>query len=545
MTAPPSADDGTARRSNLVLLLLLVLFMLVTVLSSPGITVTLDEPLHFHYGLFILQGKSDRIDDSSMPVSALNALPSYLASYLPGGLLKEVLGRYFVARLITIVIATLFAVVVFRWSEALYGFVPAVFSTTLYVLDPNLIAHAQLVTTDVFASGMMALSMYLLWRFANSRNAIDGLICAIVIGLSQLVKYTAVALFPLCIATLLLHDAPLVGSTFRERGIQGMRRYTVRIGAYSIAMMAIAALILNVGFLFNRSFTHLRDYRFRSELFRSLQSQLHSLGGIPVPIPYPYLEGLDWMRDTEQSASRYGNVYLLGRLNKPSGFPGYYFVASALKVPIATQVIVLAAVGGFLVDRRRRSRFLRDEVFLLLPVALLTIYFNFFFNAQTGIRYYLVVFPLLYVFAGSLFVDWVKRSAWARAGGALLLVYLAASVLSYFPHFTPYFNEFVWDKTKTYKYLSDTNLDWGQSEGDLQRYLAENPDAVYDPVDVQAGRLVVGGSDLVGILEAPARYAWLRDNFEPTDTIAYSYFVYVISPQEIAKLCATTAYCQE
>jgi hypothetical protein len=125
-----------------------------------------------------------------------------------------------------------------------------------------------------------------------------------------------------------------------------------------------------------------------------------------------------------------------------------------------------------------------------------------------------------------------------------LVVYLASSVLAYFPHFTPYFNELVWDKTQTYKYLSDTNLEWGQSQGDLSRYLREHPDAVYSPARVQPGHLVVGGSDLVGILEDPARYEWLRTNFEPVDTIAFCYFVYRISPEQVADLCSRTEYCR-
>jgi hypothetical protein len=537
-------DRGRSRTGRVALLLLLVLFMLVTILSSPGITVTLDEPLHYHYGLFVLEGKTDRIDDSSMPVSALNALPAHVAAVLPNGILKDMLEHFFLARLITIITSAVFASLVFRWSEELYGLVPAVFSTALYVLDPNIIANSQLVTTDVFATGMITFSMYRLWKFTNSRKSSDGLICAAAIGLSQLVKYTAVVLLPLCLGTLLIHDWPYLLSTVRGSGTRVITRYAGSLIVYILTTLVFITLILNVGFLFNRTFTRVRDYRFRSELLRSFQEQMPALGLIPVPIPYPYLEGLDWMRETEQTGNRYGNVYLLGHLSKPQGFPGYYFVASALKVPISTQLIIIGSVAAFFIDRRRRRNLLRDEIFMLLPVALLTVYFNFFFNAQTGMRYYLVVFPLLYVFAGSLFVGWRRFTALAKAASVILMIYLAVSVLAYFPYFTPYFNEFVWDKTQTYRYLSDTNLEWGQSQEDLNRYLVEYPDATYNPAHVQPGRLVIGGSDLVGILEKPSRYAWLRENFRPVDTIAYCYFVYVISPEEVSELCTRTNYCK-
>jgi hypothetical protein len=191
-----------------------------------------------------------------------------------------------------------------------------------------------------------------------------------------------------------------------------------------------------------------------------------------------------------------------------------------------------------------RASFLRREVFFLLPFIAFTLYFNYFFSAQTGIRYYLVVFPLMCVFAGHMFRDWRAVPAWAKATSAVLVIYLALSVLSYFPHFIPYFNELVWDKTQTYKYLSDSNLEWGQSQRDLQRFLAAHPEAVYDPLTVQSGLLVVSGSDLVGVLAPPERYAWLRGNFRPVETVAYAYFVYRISPEDVARLCGSTSYCK-
>jgi 4-amino-4-deoxy-L-arabinose transferase-like glycosyltransferase len=543
MSIATSRNRTASRRAGPLLLVLAIFFVLIAVLSSTRITLTLDESLHYHYGLFVLQGNSDRIDDSSMPVSAINALPLYMASRLPDGVLKTALERLFLARLVTILFAAWLASIVFRWTHALYGLAPAICATLLYALDPNIIANSQLVTTDIFAAGTMILSLYLTWRFAHTRRWRDGLIGAFVIGVSQLVKYTAIALFPLCLIVLLVHDWPLIHGAVSERSPRSIVRYAGRVGAIVVAWVATAIVLINLGFLFNRSFTPLRDYRFRSDTFKALQAELSNLGAVPIPVPYPYLEGLDWIRDTEQRAGRYGNVYLLGHLSKPRGFPGYYFVASALKVPIATQILFLGALAMFMLDRQRRAKFLSKEVFLLLPATVLVLYFNFFFNVQTGIRYYLVFFPLLYVFTGSLFGRWSALSVPARAVRLALLGYLAFSVLSYFPYFTPYFNEFVWDKTQSYKFLADSNLEWGQSQGDLREYLVEHPDAIPNPAGPQAGHLVVGGSDLVGILEDPDRYAWLRKNFEPVDTIAYCYFVYRVSAEELAAMCSGTETC--
>ena len=50
-----------------------------------------------------------------------------------------------------------------------------------------------------------------------------------------------------------------------------------------------------------------------------------------------------------------------------------------------------------------------------------------------------------------------------------------------------YFNEFVWNRTQAYKYLADSNIDWGQSSIQLSQYLTDHPDAIFEPQNIQAG----------------------------------------------------------
>ena len=261
-----------------------------------------------------------------------------------------------------------------------------------------------------------------------------------------------------------------------------------------------------------------------------------ALGGV-------YLQGLDLIRYYEQSGRSYGNIYLLGHISPVQGFPGYFLVASALKLPIATQFIVILSMVLYFARREKRVNFIQNESFLLISVVFFTIYFNFFFNTQIGIRYYLPMFPLLYIFSGSLFVGWKGFTALQRSLAFGLMVYLFISVFSYYPYNISYFNEFVWDRTQAYKYLADSNIDWGQGKNDLWDYLLRNPAAIYRPNSPRSGLLVVSVNDLVGITIDPDQFAWLRGNFEPIDTIAYSYLVYDVSSVELDTMCATTIYC--
>jgi len=209
-------------------LALIAFFVVLDVLSVQKVSLTADEPLHYRYGMNILNLDSTRFDDSKMPFSALNALPKKVAALLPPSGLRDFLGDFFMARFMTMMFSALTAYVVFRWGRALYGGVAGLAALVLYVFDPNLIAHSQLVTTDVYAAGTLLFACYGIWKFANTRRWRDGLLGAFALGLSQIAKYTSMALIPLLLLALVLHDLPALRLAPRRRGAAVATRYMGR-----------------------------------------------------------------------------------------------------------------------------------------------------------------------------------------------------------------------------------------------------------------------------------------------------------------------------
>lgn len=529
-----------------IVLVLLSFFVAFNFLAMQKVTLTTDEGKHYRYGENILDFDSDRlvrksgvVDDSKMPVTVLNALPAKLVRGFPEGEVKSFLSSMTAARLMTVLFSALIAGFVFIWSRSLYGAMAGFVSMFLYIMDPNILAHSELVTTDVYVMGMILLSFYWLWRFARERRILDGLIFVLVLGFSQLAKYTAVVLLPLCLLTLVTHDW---FSQERRETVQS-GRYVLTILAYALAAVLVSILIINVGYLRNDTLMPFKDYQFQSSLFQFLQAKFPWLGNVPVPVPYPYLQGLDAVMFRERTGVGYGPIYLLGQFHKVHGFPGYFIVASLLKVPIATQIILWVSLAVYVLDKKRLRHFFQNEIFLFMPVAFFFVYYNFFFNTQLGIRYYLILFPLLYVFAGHLFQSWKDFTRQQRYASFFLAGYLVVSVFSYYPHYLAYFNEFVWDRKTAYKYLADSNLDWGQSRDYLKQYMADHPDAKYEPLKIKTGQIVVSVDDLLGISDSPTQFAWLRENFEPVDTVAYSYLVYDVSQQDLDRLCRTKGIC--
>ncbi len=395
--------------------------------------------------------------------------------------------------------------------------------------------NSQLVTTDLYAAATITWALYSLWRFNETRDWKHAVMSALAFGLSQIAKYTAVYLVPLFPALLLLSDA--LGCWAYYVSVTGACSAVIYSGGckFAAVYVTVGLLAVNVGFEFNRTFKPLRDYQFKSDLFIAAQQHLEFLGGMPVPVPYPYLQGLDWVKYDERTGRGHGGIYFMGQLRNGYGFPGYYAWAFLFKEPLAVQILILSAIAVY-VRNRRRHRLLRNELFLLVPIAFFTLYFNFLFRAQTGFRYFLVALPFLYIFCGNLIHGWPRVSPWKRPFIAGMLVCLALSVFSYYPFYLAYFNELVWDRRQAYKILADSNLDWGQSEWYLARYVAAHPQAHVQPDSPVAGTVVVSVNTLVGVLGDPNRYHWLRAHFEPVDTIAYSYLVYQIPPEALGNL---------
>jgi hypothetical protein len=159
--------------------------------------------------------------------------------------------------------------------------------------------------------------------------------------------------------------------------------------------------------------------------------------------------------------------------------------------------------------------------------------------------------PLVYALAGIGAAHAIRRWRPAAAIGAVLLAAHAAESLSAYPHYLPFFNTAAGGPSAGPRYLSDSNVDWGQDVKKLRAYLAERnamepcisyfgntPLRYYGigehdvPVtdDLEARKNVnciaaVSVTELQGVYGNPGKYAWLRER-EPDARIGYSIYVF-------------------
>lgn len=538
-----------AKRGGLIVAgAVLAVLLLISITSLRHKELTTDERLHYRYGDRVLHGIPQRkgvIDSSLMPFSSVHAMTSRSLAALSRAAAISVdtslNGQVKRGRYATIALSLLLALYVLKWSYELYGRNGALLSLSVYVFDPNLLAHGQLVTADLPAALTTTMALYHFWHFLKFGGKGRALLSGVTLGLSQLAKYSCIYLYPifLVIAAIYCRSAPARGaarSSWRHGLIGVLRRWSLAIAFFAV----VSVLTINLGFGFNGVGTPLSQYpvarHFEKDAFFKKLQAMPIVGSLALPLPVPFVQGLDLCKFEEKMGKGWGNIYMAGeiRVNRHNGtlhgFPGYFFYATFFKVPIAKQIIFLVAFLGYFSRRGQPAGALRrEEVFLLVPILVYWVYFNFFFNAQIGIRHVLPVFTLATIFCGRFLVT--PESKLRRYTGVILAVWVAASTLSYYPHFISYFNEFVPDRRLAYRHLADSNLDWRGNEWYLMEYIRRHPGVIVDPRKPQAGRIIVPVNALVGVNRKPEEYRWLREHFTPVDHIAYSFLVYDVAKE--------------
>jgi len=256
-----------------------------------------------------------------------------------------------------------------------------------------------------------------------------------------------------------------------------------------------------------------------------------------VPLPYPFLQGLDMMKYSDDMGITYGNIYLLGQLRSVHdpqfhNFKSYYAVALFFKEPIALQILFFLGLI-WICQNRGREGFLAGEGLLLAAAATLVVWESFFRKSQIGIRNILPALAVDIVIAGAGFSSIASLSRTKKIVLGLLLLWLSLSTLSYYPHMIPYMNEWVFDRRLSYKILADSNLDWGQNSRLVEEFLKKNPDVILNPDTPISGRVLVRANRLVGIYPDHKPMLWLS-RYRPVTHIGYAHLLFVVPANDIA-----------
>lgn len=351
--------------------------------------------------------------------------------YQHGNGAQRVLWR---ARLPMIALTVLFGLVVFAFAYRLAGPGGALIALALYAFSPDVITYGSLAGVDLPAAGFLLTCAWLLWL---ARKQVWWCLPAgLALGAAVASKMTALAAVPIMLGLAVLsvrHARP--------------RRWPVVAAAVAtgIGVLAVATVWLSylavdprLGFV---PAPH--------------SPVVHGLAAAVVdwlPFPEPFRAGMRFQLSLED---KQWNSFLLG--DSYRGHRWYYLpVALAIKTPLGALALWAAGTAAMLAVRRLRPA----GLYVLLPAGLLlAVAMNG--SRDWGVRYALAVPLFLAVAAGALAV--VLRAQRVRAAAVLLLVAaMAASSLRAYPAYLPYSNEAFGGPDRTYRWIGDSNVDWGQ-----------------------------------------------------------------------------------
>jgi tetratricopeptide (TPR) repeat protein len=374
----------------------------------------------------------------------------------------------FRARMTASILTVLLALLVFVATREFFGTGAAFIALTLIVFEPNLLAHGARVTTDAGLSCFMFATIYAFYRYVKAPSAWRLMAVGLATGLALAAKHTGILVIPMLA---LLAICEVVRSRLTKQrdsaGPVGTGRYAGLLAAAVVTSVLIAAGVLWASYAFR--FAARPDGLQLNPGFAEYIGQLKPVEAHLVSfaaqwrlLPESYLYGLAAVR---LSAEAYTS-FVLGTVH-PHGVWFYFPLTFVIKSTLA--FLVLLGISVFAIATRKLTG-AREILFLTIPPAFhLLVAMSSKINI--GVRHILPLYVFLSVLiAGAAWSLMRGERRWRYVVAALLLFHVFSSARSY-PNYMAYSNELWGGPSQTYKYLSDSNVDWAQQLKATKQYL--------------------------------------------------------------------------
>jgi dolichyl-phosphate-mannose-protein mannosyltransferase len=482
----------------LTLFFFLLIFILLEVSTLVQKSPTVDEPSHLLAGYSYLKWGDFRANPIHPPLAKIWAALPLLAFDIkdprPGrpqwDLINETVldwpladvardmffvdnageRLFFYAKLQMIVFGVFLGISVFLCSKKLFGFEAAVAALFIFALDPNILAHSQIIHTDLpFTAFFFIGTCFFAW-YLDRASWSNVLLTGLFIGLAAVTKNIALVILPIWLTLGLVKvfssepqfvrfATPRMATKPRDKAI--LLAVVLGLGG----AMAYVSIWAVYGFRFDAIPGGQHPLPMQSVLpaqDSSLRPVAQFLSGSRL-FPEAWIYGqffvLKYLRRT---------AYLLGEVS--DGFWLYFPIAFVVKTPVPT--LALLGAGLLLLFRGRMDR--KVGFFLLIPV-LVCFLSAVLSRMNIGLRHILVIYPFLFVFAGGAAAQLWRSGSWIKKYGLMFLAlcYVGSCIWTY-PHYLAYFNELAGGPKNGYKILIDSNLDWGQDLKGLKRWMDDH-----------------------------------------------------------------------
>ena len=367
----------------------------------------------------------------------------------------------FPARMACMVFTLALGLLLYLFTREVFGSLAALFGLTLFVFDPNFLAHGALVTTDVGSTCLLLASIYAWYRYAKQPGVGRLIITGIAIGLAVVAKFTGLFVWPMLLLIAIVEAV-------REKSLRLLGRRCVAL--LGVAVIAYAILLSFYGFRYSVAPTgsgldmHPPLAEYLPKLPNPSDASHLAVIAKHHLVPEAYIWGLANTKITEDADNTYffGHIYRHGTWMY---FPAAFLIKSTLPLLFLLCVVPFAW---------RRDQWKPVELaFLIVPV-IVYVAIAMHSDMNIGLRHLLPVYPLLYIVAAAAAIGLYKRQPRLATPLAFLLLFQIATSLFSAPGYMGYGNEAWGGSDNVHKYISDANTDWGQQLKEVKTYIDDH-----------------------------------------------------------------------
>ncbi len=395
------------------------------------------------------------------------------------------------AKLPVLILFILSAILVFKWSRKLYGDRGGIIALILFSFSPTVLAHARLVTTDIAALFGVLIATYYFIDYLKAPNRKNFIIASLIFGLALLTKFSTFLLVPFFGLLALIYGFMNTSHGFWNKTWGAVRTAILTVLIFAVGFVAV---VWPIYYFHTYNYPAEKQHSDTSSILASYGNRLFAdpvVWASDKPIIRAAGQyGLGLLMVTQRSVG--GNtVYFLGDVER-FGWRHYFPVVYFIKESLAWWGFVLIALLmlGWQMRRPSRESFRRGRDFVkkhfteFAMLLWLLIYWSISIRStlNIGVRHLLPIFPFTIILVSGQ-ISRLSETARAKSKKAFTAFIITISALtgwyvyetvSVHPFYLSYFNQTVGGPSGGYRFVVDSNLDWGQDLVRFSNWVKEN-----------------------------------------------------------------------
>jgi 4-amino-4-deoxy-L-arabinose transferase-like glycosyltransferase len=379
------------------------------------------------------------------------------------------------------------------WARKLFGEWWALVPAILLGFSPIILSHGHYVTTDVAGAFGVFVGMATFVHFLTTPSLKNLFFAGLGFGLAEVMKFSAALLVPVFIILTFAFFLAMVIRDRRHALLRGFRMFGSLILIFAIGLLLVVYPIYAI---FTAHYPPERQISDTTSILGYLA------GGKPCCNLLQYFANLD-IQATHYAITRplahyfLGIIMVLERITGTNvsyflgqvssrGSPLYFPVVYGLKESLP--VLILIVLAFFFAAKRiarsiarkqwRLDRYILEHFSQFSMIVFVVTYWAWSISSplNIGVRHLIPTIPFIYI----LMTDALRKRQGIGSRPNLflgiMLAWLMLETAIVSPRYLSYFNEIGGGSANGYRYVTDSNYDWGQDLFELESWLRLHPE---------------------------------------------------------------------